>query len=173
MNKVLLGILREIGIALVILVVLAAVTVFAFKDQLPYDEKIPKGEEYVRANMKTYSVSSTDRLSEINSVTITHEANQGQIIAAENEVRIQTGKYTPFGTIDGTTDIPTERVGVTIAPVKTEEKDASDKEDNETNTENKDEKMDYPAISEDEANLISGQTETSEQAAQRRMGNVE
>ncbi|MBQ9314762.1 MAG: hypothetical protein IJ220_07225 [Clostridia bacterium] len=171
MSKVFLGILREIGIALIIIVVFAAVTVFAFKDQLPYDEKVPQGEEYVKANMKTYSVSSTDRISEISAVTVTHEANAGQIIDAENKVRIQTGKYTPFGTIDSTTDIPTERVGVSVAI--SESDDDNNSSSDETSNENKNENMDYP-LSEDEMNLVNnGETETSEEAAQRRMGNVE
>ena len=169
MNKVLLGILREVGIALVILVILAAVTVLAFKDQLPYDEKVPSGEQYVRANMKTYSVSSTDRLSEINAVTITHEANQGQIIAAENEVRIQTGKYTPFGTIASTTDLPTERVGVSMAPSKTTNEKISSGDQEENGEEN----IKYPVLSEDENDLMNGKIETSQEAAQRRMNNVE
>ena len=172
MNKIFLGILREIGIALIILVVLAAVTVFAFKDQLPYDEQVPEGDEYVKANMKTYSVSSTDRLSEINQVTITHETNQGQIISAENEVRVQTGRYTPFGTISGTTDLPSERVGISYTPQEDDKENTSNANttDEETTT-NDDNNMEYPIP---EGSLINNdETETSEEAAQRRMGNVE
>ena len=115
MNKVFLGVLREIGIILLILVVLAAAIIIAFKDQLPYEDKIPTGEQYTQINRKQYSVSTNDRISEINAVTVTHESNQGQILSAEEDIRIQTGKYTPFGTIDGTNDLPTEKVGVSVS----------------------------------------------------------
>lgn len=167
MNKIFLNILREVGIALGILVVLLAVTVIAFKDQLPFDDKVPSGEEYVKANLKTYSVSSTDRLAEVNKIKITHETNSGQIIDAENEVRILTGKYTPFGTIDSITDLPSERVGISMSPSLTE--DSSSDEGNSNGSQD----LNYP-ISEDEKNLItSGETKLSQEVAEQRMGNVE
>ena len=166
MNKVLLGILREIGIAVVIFVIVTAGMVFVFKDQLPFDAVVPSGEQYVQVNMKDYSVTSTDRISEINAVTITHEANQGQIIAAENEVRIQTGKYTPFGSINGTTDLPTERVGVTASVSENNETSSSSSGENSTET------LSYPETSNDLIEKIDqDQSESSESAASRRMGN--
>lgn len=166
MNKMLLNILKEVGIALGIIVVLLAITVIAFKDQLPFDDKIPSGEGYVKANMKAYSVSSTDRLAEVNKIKITHETNSGQIIDAENEVRILTGKYTPFGTIDSITDLPSERVGVSISPSLMD--NASDRENNNTSQDS-----DYP-ISDDEKNLItSGETQLNQDIVGSRFGDTE
>lgn len=176
MKDIFLKVLKEIGIGLVVLIVLAAVTVFAFSSQLPFDEKVPTGEKYVEADMDDYSVSSTDRISEINQITITHETNQGQIISAENEVRIQTGKYTPFGTIDNTTDLPSEKVGVTVKVSDStnntkKNTDANDEvEDEETN----DDELEYPAVSDKDIQKIEeAESESSESAAQRRMGNVD
>lgn len=175
MKSIFLKVLREIGIVFIILIILAAVTVFAFSSQLPFDEKIPTGEKYVEVNMDDYSVSSTDRISEINQITITHETNQGQIISAENEVRIQTGKYTPFGTIDSTTDLPSEKVGVTVKVSETTSSSKTDgegAEEEEKNTSN--EQLEYPAVSEKDIDKIKEeQSESSESAARRRMGNVE
>lgn len=168
MKKVLLIILREIGITFLILILLLAITVVAFKDKVPFDDVVPSGEQYVRANMKTYSVSSTDRLSEVEAITITHETNNRQIIDAENQVRIQTGKYTPFGTISSTTDLPSERVGVTIDPSLLENND--DSNDNSDNTK---EELDYPETGDLVKEIETDQNETSESAANRRMGNVE
>ena len=165
MKGIVLRILKEVGIFIAMLIVLLAAIVIAFKDQLPYEDKIPSGEVYVSVSKDKYSVNSTDRISEVNIIKITHEANSGQIIDAENEVRIQTGKYTPFGTIDSTTDLPTERVGINYTP-STEESGGGNNNQGSSNFE-------YP-VSEDEANLLrSGETETSESAAKRRMGNVE
>ena len=169
MKNILLGVLREVGIALVILVVCAGVIAFAFKDQLPYDEVIPSGEEYVKANMKTYSVSSTERLAEINQITITHEANSGQIIAAENEVRIQTGKYTPFGTINSLTDIPTERVGISVPISASRSGDNSYSTSNSEGMTENEEKLEYPAVTDDSIKKIEAeQSESNESAASRR-----
>lgn len=176
MKDIFLKVLKEIGIGLVVLIVLAAVTVFAFSRQLPFDEKVPTGEKYVEADMDDYSVSSTDRISEINQITITHETNQGQIISAENEVRIQTGKYTPFGTIDNTTDLPSEKVGVTV---KVSDSTNNTKKNTDTNDEAEDEKtnddeLEYPAVSDKDIQKIEeAESESSESAAQRRMGNVD
>lgn len=163
MKNILITILKEIGIFIVILVVLAAVIAFVFKDQLPYDEVIPSGDKYVKANLKTYSVTSTDRISEIEAIKITHETNQGQIVSAENEVRIQTGKYTPFGSIDGTTDLPSERVGVSMVITSGDSRNNSSSET-----------LEYPTTDNDMVRQMEiDQSESNESAAARRMGNVE
>ena len=172
MKSVFLNILKEVGIGLVILVVLAAVTVFAFSSQLPFDEEIPKGEEYVEADLNKYSVSSTDRISEINQITITHETNQGQIISAENEVRIQTGKYTPFGTINSTSDLPSEKVGVSVK-VSDSKNGGKNNTDSEEENAGNNEQLDYPAVSDKDIQKIAEEeSESSESAAKRRMGNI-
>ena len=77
------------------------------------DEKVEL-DEYTKADLKNYSVSSSDRIQEVEAITVTHEANGNQIIEAENEVRVQTGKNTPFGTISNNTDLPSEMVGISI-----------------------------------------------------------
>ena len=114
MKKVLIRIFKELGIFIVMLVILVAVTIAAFYKQVPYSKEIPVGEKYVNIDKNEYSVSSTDRLQNITAITITHEANNNQIVAAENDVRIETGKATPFGSIYGSTDLPSERVGSSI-----------------------------------------------------------
>ena len=101
--KILLNILKEIGIAIVIIVILAAVVFVAFKDKIPYGMEIPKGDKYVQADSKEYSAASNNRLENIKQITVTHETEPIQITNAENDVRMQTGKATPFGTINMTT----------------------------------------------------------------------
>lgn len=112
--KILLNILKEIGIAIVITVILAAVAFVAFKDKIPYGKQIPEGEKYVKADANEYSVASSNRLESVNKITVTHEIVPIQITNAESEVRIQTGKQTPFGEIDSDSDLPTEKVDGTI-----------------------------------------------------------
>lgn len=114
MKEKVIAILKEIGIALVMLVILGAVTVGVFYDKIPFGKEIPKGEEYAKVNKEEYSVSSHDRLAEVKAITVTHEANGNQITQAENDVRLSSGKYTPFGTISGTSDLPSEKIGTTI-----------------------------------------------------------
>ena len=167
MKNIFLAIIREIGIAILILAVLAAVIVLAFKDQLPYDDVIPVGEKYVRADKKTYSVSSTDRISEIDAIKITHEANAGQIIEAENQIRIQTGKYTPFGTIDGSSDLPSERVGTTASSISSNSSSVSDEAQSSGDV------MEYPDETDPIKKIEAEQSESSESAATRRFGSAE
>lgn len=187
MKKIFLNVLKEIGIALGILVILAAALVIAFKDQLPYDEKIRQGEEYVKANIKEeYSVSSSDRVSEVTAVTVTHEADSNQITDAENEVRIQTGKYTPFGSISNTSDLPTEKVGVTVSIDADNNNNtinnntnnsensntSSNTNNNSSNSANKSE-IEYPDTENPVQKIEKEQSESSESAANRRFENKE
>lgn len=113
--KILLNILKEIGIAIVIIVVLAAVAFVAFKDKIPYGKVIPEGDKYVQADSKEYSAASNNRLENIKQITVTHETEPIQITNAENDVRMQTGKATPFGDIGSNSDLPTEKVNGTIS----------------------------------------------------------
>ena len=168
MKKVLLNILKEIGIGLAILVVLIAVAIVAFKDQLPYDEVIRNGEEYEKANLKEYSVSSSDRIQEVTAITVTHEAESNQIVEAENEVRIQTGKNTPFGSISGTTDLPTEKVGQSLTI--TETPSSTNKDNTSTTTNNPG--IEYPVSEKDIDKVIEEGEKTPQEAAASRFENV-
>lgn len=172
MKNVLLKVLKEIGIALGILVILLAIVVVAFKDQLPYDEEIRTADEYVKADVKEYSVSSSDRISEVTAVTVTHEAEVGQIVEAENEVRIQTGKNTPFGSISGTSDLPTEKVGVTVS-ITEGSGTQNPGNDSSTNNNTDDEDIEYPAVGDLVDEIEEDQSESAESAANRRFNNEE
>ncbi len=171
MKDVLLKILKEIGIAVIILVVLAGVTVLAFKDQLPYDEVIREGDAYEKADLKNYSVSSSDRISEVEAITVTHEANGNQIIQAENDVRIQTGKETPFGTIGNNTDLPSEKVGVTINV--SGDKKPTNNNQTATQNSNQGESLNYPVTDDAIKQIEKEQSEDAASAANRRFDNQE
>ena len=169
--KILLRVLKEIGIAIGIFIILAATVVITFKDQLPYDEEIREGDEYVKANLKDYSVSSSDRISEVEAITITHEANTNQIVEAENDVRIQTGKYTPFGTISNNSDLPTEKVGSTINITGNTNISNNNSSTNQ-NAEN-DGELQYPVTENAIRQIEDEQSESSASAAERRFDNVQ
>ncbi len=141
MKKILLRILKETGILALMLVILLAVTILTFRNQLPFGKKVPEGQEYVSIDKNEYSVSSTDRLAGINAVTITHETNENQIVNAENDVRIETGKVTPFGNIENKTDLPSERVGISV--------EVNDEDDEQLYNESGD-VLQYPTNIEDE-----------------------
>lgn len=162
--KIFLGILKEIGIFIAVLLVLAGAIVIAFKDQLPYEDVIKKGEEYVKADLKEYSVTSSDRIAEVDAVRITHKTNSSQIVEAENDVRIQTGKYTPFGNISGTSNLPTEMVGVTSG--SGDEAVSNNKNKGESENE-----LQYPETDDPVKELEKEQSESSESAANRRFNN--
>lgn len=162
MKKIILNILKEIGIAIGILVILLALVVVTFKDQLPYDEEVREADEYVKADLKEYSISS-NRIEEVTAITVTHEADSSQIVEAENQVRIQTGKNTPFGSISGTSDLPTEKVGVTVSIDDTATLDKNDA----TN----DGELEYPVTDGMIEEIVEDESESSESAANRRFNN--
>lgn len=162
MKKVLLTILKEIGIALLILVILCAAIVLAFRDQLPFDEEIREAEEYKKINLAEYKAASGDRTSGLEVVVITHKADSNQITEAENIDRIQTGKYTPFGSIDSTSDLPTEMVG----------SNSSGDFQNLNNTDTSaGDRPNYSGVGDPVGDIEAEQSESAEDAANRRTNN--
>ena len=158
--KILLNILKEIGIAIVIIVILAAVVFVAFKDKIPYGMEIPKGDKYVQADSKEYSAASNNRLENIKQITVTHETEPIQITNAENYVRIQTGKATPFGDISSNSDLPTEKVNGTINMTT-----GGEKKNNKSNEED----LVYPSTGDETVDGIrAAESEKPEDAAARR-----
>lgn len=158
--KILLNILKEIGIAIVIIVILAAVVFVAFKDKIPYGMEIPKGDKYVQADSKEYSAASNNRLENIKQITVTHETEPIQITNAENDVRMQTGKATPFGDIDSNSDLPTEKVNGTINMTT-----GGGKKNNKSNEED----LVYPSTGDETVDGIrAAEAEKPEDAAARR-----
>lgn len=158
--KILLNILKEIGIAIVIIVILAAVVFVAFKDKIPYGMEIPKGDKYVQADSKEYSAASNNRLENIKQITVTHETEPIQITNAENDVRMQTGKATPFGDISSNSDLPTEKVSGTINMTT-----GGGKKNNKSNEED----LVYPSTGDETVDGIrAAEAEKPEDAAARR-----
>lgn len=158
--KILLNILKEIGIAIVIIVVLAAVAFVAFKDRIPYGKVIPEGDKYVQADSKEYSAASNNRLENVKQITVTHETEPIQITNAENDVRMQTGKATPFGDIDSNSDLPTEKVNGTISMTTGGEK---------KNNQSAEEELVYPSTGDETVDgIIAAESEKPEDAAARR-----
>ena len=158
--KILLNILKEIGIAIVIIVILAAVVFVAFKDKIPYGMEIPKGDKYVQADSKEYSAASNNRLENVKQITVTHETEPIQITNAENDVRMQTGKATPFGDIDSNSDLPTEKVNGTISMTTGGGK---------KNNQSAEEELVYPSTGDETVDGIrAAEAEKPEDAAARR-----
>ncbi len=158
--KILLNILKEIGIAIVIIVILAAVVFIAFKDKIPYGMEIPKGDKYVQADSKEYSAASNNRLENVKQITVTHETEPIQITNAENDVRMQTGKATPFGDIDSNSDLPTEKVNGTISMTTGGGK---------KNNQSAEEELVYPSTGDETVDGIrAAEAEKPEDAAARR-----
>lgn len=147
MKEKIISAFKEIGIALLMIVILGAVTVVAFYNKVPYGKEIPKGEEYAKVNKEEYSVSSHDRLAEVKAITVTHEANSSQITDAENDVRLTTGKYTPFGGISSTTDLPSEKVGTTITIPNKSEASSTTSSELSSAAEKFEERIQYPNTS--------------------------
>lgn len=148
MKEKLIAVFKEIGIALAMIVILCAVAVVVFYNQVPYSKEIPKGEEYAKVNISEYDFTQ-DRLEGIEAVTVTHEANGNQITQAENDVRLTTGKYTPFGTISSTTDLPSEKIGTTITIPDTSATTSSSSSALSESAEKFQERIQYPDTSGD------------------------
>ena len=114
----------------------------------------------MQADSKEYSAASNNRLENVKQITVTHETEPIQITNAENDVRMQTGKATPFGDIDSNSDLPTEKVNGTISMTTGGGK---------KNNQSAEEELVYPSTGDETVDGIrAAEAEKPEDAAARR-----
>ena len=110
--QVFLRILKETGIAIVVLMLVALVVWFLFKEQLPFlGQDIPDPVEYTEINKSDFDIKG-DIESETNP-TLTYEATNEQLNGLITDRIISTGLPNPFNSNNAEADVPSERVTIT------------------------------------------------------------
>ena len=118
--QVFLRILKEIGIAIVILGLLLLIGFFLFRNHMPFlNSDIPNPVEYNGINKSDFDIEGD--LEEQKDPTKRYEATTGSLRTLEEERKVHTGAPNPFVSSNSESDIPSERVSIENSANPTEQ----------------------------------------------------
>ena len=110
--EIFLRILKEIGIAIVALILVSLLVWLLFKNHVPFlGQDIPDPIDYVQINKSDFDIKG-DIESETNP-TLTYEATDGQLDGLESGRYVSTGGPNPFTSDSSESDVPSEMVTIT------------------------------------------------------------
>ncbi|MBR4111259.1 MAG: hypothetical protein IKK43_06220 [Clostridia bacterium] len=106
--QIFMRILKELGIALLFLLLILGALAFAFYDKVPFGKKVPDSVKYTRINKDDYNVRGN--VEDQASATQTFETSSSQLESYLTEKIVSPGRFDPFNPIESVSDIPTETV---------------------------------------------------------------
>lgn len=109
---VFLRILKEIGIAIVALILVSLVVWLLFRNHLPFlGQDIPDPIDYVQINKSDFNIEGD--IEDETNPTLTYEATDGQLDGLESGRYVSTGGPNPFTSNSSESDVPSEMVTIT------------------------------------------------------------
>ena len=116
--QIFMRILKELGIALLFLLLILGVLAFAFYDKVPFGTKVPEPIDYANINRDDYNVRGN--VEDQANATQTYETSTSQLEEYLTEKIVSPGRFDPFNPIESVSDVPTEIVngnaGVVVLP---------------------------------------------------------
>lgn len=106
--QIFLRILKELGIAIIFILLILAILAFAFRDKVPYGTEVPKSVEYVNIDKKDYDVRGDVENKE--NPTQTYQTSIEQLEEYLTEKIVSPGRFAPFDPIASVPDVPSEIV---------------------------------------------------------------
>lgn len=107
MNKG-LKVLKEVGIALIILLAIAATMAFLFIDKIPIAVEIPEADAYISVNRADFIVA-TNGIEDAQNETVVYQSTTQDLEIYSDEYRYTSGKVEPLtNPTPGKSDIPTD-----------------------------------------------------------------
>ena len=132
--RIFLNILKEIGIAILLGLVVALAAALLFWNQIPFSKQIPESINYVNIDKSEYDVRGDveDKAND----TETYVSKSSELRYYELIKYVLPGRYRPFGSITSGSDLPSEYVGQTSTTVVDYyvDSDVPSDDDEESNT---------------------------------------
>ena len=108
-----LKVLKEIGIALLLIVGVVIVAAIVFIDKIPIAIEIPEPEVYVTVDRDEFLVAN-DGIENAQSATVIYESTSTDLENYGSDLRYISGRTEPLTNSDSSTaDIPTDIIGQT------------------------------------------------------------
>lgn len=101
-------ILKELGIALLFLLLILAVLAFVFYDKVPFAKQVPEPVDYANINRDDYKARGD--LEEQANATQVFETSSSQLEEYLTEKIVSPGRFDPFNPINSVSDIPSDIV---------------------------------------------------------------
>lgn len=101
-------VLKEIGIAFILILVIAGVAVIAFYKQIPFAKQIPESINYTSIDKTKYDVRGD--VENVKNDTETYMSSAKELRYYELIKLVLPGRVYPFGSINSGTDLPSEYV---------------------------------------------------------------
>lgn len=131
--QVFMKIMKELGIAVLFLLLILCVLAFTFYDKVPFGKEIPEAVKYTKIEKSSYDVRGDleDRAGD----TQTFQTSASQLEQYLTDKYVSPGRFEPFNTITSVSDIPNETVSIsTAAPVQKAQDNTSANTESGTNT---------------------------------------
>ena len=106
--QIFLRILKELGIAIVFVLIILAVLAVAFYDKVPYGTEVPESIKYTNIERDEYNVRG-DVEDKFNP-TLTYQTSNKQLEEYLTEKMVSPGRFAPFDPVTSVPDVPTDRV---------------------------------------------------------------
>lgn len=101
-------IFKEIGIALLFLILIVGILVIAFYEKVPFGKDVPEPKEYTAVDRTQYSVNGN--IEDMQNPTLIYQTTARDIQTMDTEKIVSPGKIGIFSPTTGVSNIPTERV---------------------------------------------------------------
>ena len=112
-------VLIEIGIAILLILAVAAVAAILFYNKIPFSKQIPESINYTNIDKNEYNVRGD--VEDIANDTETFASKASELRYYELIKLVLPGRHRPFGSINGATDLPSEYVGQVVTNVSNED----------------------------------------------------
>lgn len=110
--QIFMRILKELGIALLFLLLILAVLAFAFYDKVPFGKQIPESIKYTNINKDDYKPKGD--VEDKANATQTYETSTSQLESYLTEKIVSPGRFDPFNPINSVSDVPTEKINGSV-----------------------------------------------------------
>lgn len=108
-----LKVLKEIGIALLLIIGVLVVAVIVFMDKIPIAVEVPEPEVYVTVDRDEFLVAN-DGIENAQSATVIYQSTDVELENYGSELRYISGRTEPLTNSEpSTSDIPTDIIGQT------------------------------------------------------------
>lgn len=107
--QIFLRILKELGIALIFILLIVAILAFAFRDKVPFGTDVPEAVNYTVVNREDFKVGDTGVEDKKNPDQV-YQTSAKQLEEYITEKIVSPGRIAPFDSIESVPDVPSETV---------------------------------------------------------------